>query len=411
MADETTTTWTELLREARGPLVEALRYKTVLLSEVQRDKNPRRWHGKQITIPIFLAPQQGAGAIREVASGNATATINAPQTVTTDQAVINTAVMAIAVSFTTQVLKQADGDENSWAQVIPTKMQRAEDAFKRAINEQMVGGSTATGGGALLAACTGANNNSTTVTVGTSANFYQLYPGRVVDVLTRSTGAAVGSSTGVSISDQSESGGTITVSVALTTSTNEGVYIQGSWGNAIQGLGQATATTGTFETIDKAAVPAWRGIDASPAATSDPSIGIFDRSERLAMQRAGRQPDFYLCDPGVVDKYTQGLTVQARWSGEEGTLASGWSGVRYRDKLLVPEYDMPLGTAYGITLEDCAIYTLDDGPDWDDYTGSIFQRSQSTRTLPVEAWLVWMLQFGFSNCNSFVKVGSLNRAA
>ena len=127
------------------------------------------------------------------------------------------------------------------------------------------------------------------------------------------------------------------------------------------------------------------------------------------MQQSGRQPDFYLADPAVIDKYTQVLTVQARWSGEAGTLASGWTGVRYRDKLLVPEFDMPNSLAYGVSLEDCAIYTLDDGPDWDDYTGSIFQRF-ANRSLPLEAWLIWMLQFGFHNCNGFVKVGNLNRA-
>lgn len=327
----------------------------------------------------------------------------------TDQAVINSAIMAIAVSFTTQVLKQADGDENSWAQVIPTKMQRAEDAFKRIINEQMVGGSTATGGGALLASVTSGNNNSTTVAVGTSANFYQLYPGRVIDVLTRSTGSAVASGSGVSVVSVNESAGTMVVSTALTTSTNEGVYIQGTYGNSLSGLGHATATSGTFQGIDKAAVPAWQGVDASPAATTDPSISVFDKAERKTMQVSGRSPDWYLADPAVVDKYTQGLTTQARWAGEEGTLQSGWTGVRYRNKLIIPEFDMPAATAYGVSLEDCAIYTLDDGPDWDDYTGSIFQRF-GTRALPLEAWLVWMLQFGFHNCNGMVKIGSLNRA-
>jgi hypothetical protein len=128
------------------------------------------------------------------------------------------------------------------------------------------------------------------------------------------------------------------------------------------------------------------------------------------MQRAGRTPAFYLTDPAVVDKYTQGLTVQARWAGEEGTLESGWTGVRYRNKLLIPEFDMPASTSYGIAIEDCAIYTLDDGPDWDDHTGSMFQRF-GTRALPLEAWLVWMLQFGFHSCNGFVKIGSLNQAA
>ncbi len=404
MADETTTTWADLLREARGPLVEALRYKTVLLSEVQRDKNPRHWHGKQITVPLFLAPQQGTSMITE--SG----TLTSPVVVETDQAVINSAIVSVAVSFSTQVLRQADGDENSWAQVIPTKMQRAEEAFKRVINEQMVGGGTAAGEGALLAAVTATNNNSTTVTVGVSANFYQLYAGRIVDVLTRSSGTPVTSGAGRKITSQSESAGTIVVDVAITTTSTEGVYIQGSYGNALFGLGHAVATTGTFESINKATVPAWQGTDVSPSATSDPSISLFDKAERKVMQKAGSELRFFIADPAVVDKYTQGLTVQARWAGEEGQLASGWSGVRYRQKLIVPEFDMPPGVAYGVApAEDCALYTLDDGPDWDDYTGSLFQRF-GTRSLPVECWLIWMLQFGFHRCNGFVKIGNLSRA-
>lgn len=409
MADETTTTWTDLLREARGPLVEALKYSTVLLSEIERDKSPRRWHGKQVTVPIFLSPQQGTGNLAASGSGESSATLNASVVSDTEQAVINTAVLAIAVSFSTQVMKQADGDENSWAQVLPTKMQRAEDAFRRVINEEMCGGSLATGGSALLAAVTATNNNSTTVAVGTSANFYQLYPGRVIDVLTRSTGAAVTSGAGRKITAYDESAGTITVDVAITTTNTEGIYIQGSYGNAVQGLGMAVATTGTFEGINKANVDAWKGTDVSPAAATDPSISILDKAERKAMQRAGGTPNFYLADPSVVDKYSQGLTVQTRWAGERGTLESGWSGVRYRDKLLVPEFDMPAQTIYGIALDDLALYTLDDGPDWDDYTGSILQRF-GTRSLPLEAWLVWMAQLGFHRCNSFVKIGNMNQA-
>lgn len=398
MADETTTTWADLLREAKGPLVEALRYKTVLLSEVQRDKNPRRWHGKQVTIPIFLAPQQGTGMITQ------TGTLNSPIVVETEQAVINSAIIAVAVSFSTQVMRQADGDENSWAEVVPTKMERAEEVFSRVINEQMVGSSDA-----LLAAVTATNNNSTTVAVGTSANFYQLYPNRVVDVLTRSNGTPVTSGQGRKIVTTNATAGTITVDTAITTTNTEGIYIQGSYGNALQGVGSAVATTGNFEGINKANVQAWQGTDASPSAATDPTIAIFDKAERLAMQNSGSTPNFYLADPAVVDKYSQGLTVQARWAGEEGSLESGWTGIRYRNKLLVPEFDMPISTAYGISLSDMAIFTLDDGPDWDDHTGSIFQRF-GTRALPLEAWLVWMLQLGFQRCNSFVKIANLNRA-
>jgi len=197
---------------------------------------------------------------------------------------------------------------------------------------------------------------------------------------------------------------------SFATATTDGIYIQGSWGTAIAGLQQAVATTGQFQSLDKSSVDAWRGTDASPAALTDPTLAVLDGAERKVIGRSGRSPDFYLGDPAVVDKYTQGLTVQARWAGEEGELKSGWTGVRYRNKLLVPDYDHPLSQLTGIQLEDMTIYTLQEGPDWDDYTGNVLQRF-TQRTLPVEAWLVWYLQLGFQACNALVKVGNLTRAS
>jgi hypothetical protein len=413
IADETTTSWADLLREAKGPLVEALKYKTVLLSELKRDKNARRWHGKQITVPIFLAPDQGTGSISEVG------TLNLPAQIQTEQAVINTGIVAHSVSFSTQVLNQAAGDENSWAEVLPTKMQRAEDSFGRTINEMMMSNSAGTNNG-LLAAVSGATaaggGASQAIAVGTTANFYQLYPGRFVDVRTRASGVFVSGATArVKIIAYDETAGTVTVqyedgsNTSFATGTTDGLYITGSYGTSISGFGAAVATTGTFEGINKANVWAWQGVDASPGTATDPSIAVFDTAERKTYQKSGRLPQFWLADPAVVDKYTQGLTVQARWAGESGQLESGWTGVRYRNKLIVPDFDMPSNTAYGPQLEDMAIYTLDEGPDWDDHTGSVFQRF-STRSLPLEAWLVWMLQVGYQACNALAKIGNLNKA-
>lgn len=396
MADENTTTWANLLREMKGPLVEALKWKTVLLAEIKRDTNPRRWAGKQVTIPIILAPQQGTTMITE------TGQLTSPIVHDDVQANVRSAIISIAVSFSTQVIEQAKVDDTSWAQVVPLKMRMAEEAFSRVINEQLCGDGTA-----LLAAFT-AGATSATQTVGTSANFYQLYPGRYVDLLTRSNGAVVNA--GVKIASTNPSAGTVTFNSSVTMTTNEGIYIQGSYGNAMAGWGAAVATSGTFQGINKATYQQWQGTDATPSAASDPTLAVFDKAERSALQNSGEAPDFYIMDPAVVDKYTQGLSVQARWAGDETKLQSGFTGVSYRNKALIPEFDMPSSTAYGINTSDAAIFTLTEGPDWDDRTGSVFQRF-GTRSLPVEAWLIWMLQLGFLRCNSQVKIGSLNRAA
>ena len=57
-----------------------------------------------------------------------------------------------------------------------TKMDMAREGLERVLCEQMAGDGTA-----LLAAITG-SSSSTTITVGTGANFYWLYPERIVDI-------------------------------------------------------------------------------------------------------------------------------------------------------------------------------------------------------------------------------------
>lgn len=403
MADETTGTFVDLLREYRGPLVENLRWKTVLMSELERDTSPENWHGKQVTVPLILAPHQGFGMITE------TSQVAAAQVIETEQAVITSAIAEFSVSFSTKLIEASrNTSDTSWAKAVPLKMRMAEETFSRNLNEQMCGS-----GDGKIATLTANSAASTTVTVGTSANFYQLYPGRRIDFRVIATGADIASGNGTSrkVVTTSPSAGTLVIDQAITASqTVDAIYIENSYGNAIAGIGAATATTGTFQGINKATVQGWQGIDASPAAATDLSLAVLDKAERDYLTRAGVYggPDFYIGDPAVIDKYQQTLTVQARWDGTEGTLETGWTGVKYRNKLLIWEPDMPASTLYGITKEDIKIYTLDDGPDWDDKTGDILQRF--TRALPVEAWLVWMLQLGFHRCITQVKIGNLNRA-
>lgn len=429
MADELTTTWQNLLREMRGPLVEAMRWKTVLLSEVKRDKNPKLWNGKQITIPVILAPQQGSVMTTEAG------TLPLAQTIDDVQANIQTAIVEHTISFSTQLIRQSKNtSDTSWAAVMPTKMRMAEDAISRIMNEQMCGSGT----GLLASITTGAT--SLTQQVGVAANFYQLYANRVVDVRTQASGADAGQGLARKIaSNTPASPGQVVFSTTATVTSGgsgsvvatgvntEGIYIQntgpgvatwaapatgtGAVGQAMGGLGGAAAGSGTtFQGLSKTTVVQWRGTDgrAGSVAVVDPTLSVFDAAERQAMIYSGTLPDFYLSDPFVVDKYTQGITVQAQWSGSEGTLASGWTGVKYRNKVIVPEYDIAPQTVYGINREDNALYALDDGPAWDDMQGNMFQRF--ARALPVEAWLVWFVQFGFTRCNTLVRIQNLSQA-
>lgn len=397
MADETFASIQNLVRDQKGPLVEALQWSTVMLSEIEREGGEEFFDGEKVKIPIILAPLQG-GSIGTTESG----ILPDPRRISHNKVRVDTGIASMTVSFTTKAdLAAARRGDNSWIALIPDKMEMAEEGLRRNINEALCGN-----GDALIAAITANTGPSTSVTVGTSANFYQLYGERVLDILTRATGAPV--QLGVKVVDYNESAGTVTLDTSVTVTTAEGLYIPNSYGNAIAGIMQAVATTGTFQELDKATTWAWRGVDASPSAASDPSLAIMDRAERLSAQRAGKTPQFYIADPAVIDRFTQGLTLQARWAGDDGMLESGWEGVRYRNKVIVREYDLPPGTAIGVTPDDIKIYSREEGPDWDDLD-TLFKRF--ARALPFEAWLVWHLQLGFRRCITQTKVGSLNRAA
>lgn len=398
MADESVATLTNLLRDQRGPLVEALRWGNVFMAEIERETSEESFDGLQVKVPIITAPAQGTGF------GTEAGILNAARELRHGRVLIDTGIVNHTVGFTSKaVLAASKVGDTGWIDIVPTRMRMAEEALKRTINESFLGA-----GDALIAAVTSAGSATTTVTVGTNANFYALYADRIVDVLNRTTGATV--SLGRRVTDVDETAGTVTVDVAITTATTDGLFYEGSFGNAIAGMGAATATTGTFQSLDKAAAGNswWKGTDATPAAASDLSIGILDRAERKAYQRSGSKPKFYVADPAVLDKFTQGMTVQARWDGEKRMLDTGWSGVEYLDKRLIKEFDMPGQTVYGVFPEDIRVYTRDEGPDWDEKDG-MFKRF--ARALPYEAWLIWHLQLGFHRCNSAVKIGSLNRAA
>lgn len=397
MADEQVSTFTDLLRDAKGPLVEALQWSTPLFSELMKDTSPEIYDGQNFRMGIILAPQQGTGMISE------TGLLNTPQLLEKTKTLIDVGIVTIPISFTTKLMKITDNPENAWADAVEDRMRMAEDAFKRVINEQWCGA-----GDALLASFT-AGATSATQTVGTSANFYELYEGRVVDVLTRSNGTPVASGSAIKIIALDDVNGTVTFNASITVTTNEGIYIQGSYGNALSGFGNATSTSGTFQQVARGTYGQWKGTDVSPAAVTDPTLSIMDKAERVAARRSGVTPNFYIGDPAVIDKFQQGLTVQARWAGDDGMLESGWEGVKYRSKVLVREFDAPSRTLYGVYKDDVKILALDQGPDWDEEDGGMFRRFN--RSLVLEAWLVWMLQLGFKRCSSQVKIGNLTQAA
>jgi len=398
MTAETTTSLSNFLTDMIAPLQENFPHRTVLLDELKRNTRRSNFRGLQVRVPLLLTIKQGTGGLAQ------TGTVNVARQLDDRAAFITMARVAHAIELSLDLMQAVERKDFVYAgDALKLHMDQAEIAMSRTENEMLWG----TGDG-LLAAITAAGTTTTTVTVGTAANFYQLYPGRIIDVLTRSNGATV--SLARQIVSNNPTAGTLVVDAAISTATTDGLYIEGTYGNAIQGIRQVFSTTGTFEGIDRATTPQWRGIEGrgtSPAA-ADLSIAIMDGAYRRVMQESGKTPDFYVGDPAAIDKFSQSLVAQFRWQPKERRLATGWEGIDYRGVPLIPEFDAPVGEVIGVNKSAMTFYGFAQGPDWDDMTGSRFQRF--SRTLPVEAWLVDFVQLGIHQPNALVRVPALNQA-
>jgi len=363
-----------------------------------------RFSGKWVRIPIELSPIQGTGGVGEGG------TVNTPHTVNTTEAHVLMAriVHPISISLDAQYASRSNfannGDAAEVADAIEFRMRGAERIMPRVLNEMFW-----TNGDGLLAAFT-AGATSATQTIGTSANFYQHYVGRIVDVLTRSNGTPVTNGAGRTIVSTAPAAGTVTFDLSITVTTNEGIYIEGSYGVATQGFGQATSPTGTFESIDHAAVPGWQAVDGrgGDTTTQDLSQPILDGMERRVGNN-GEGPAFYLGDIAAIDRFGQTLISQSQWAGNAGELATGWKGIMYRDKVLVGDRDAKVGRIIGVDPDAITLYSYTDGPSWIDDTGSMFMRF--SRKLPKEAWLADFIQPAWSRTNTTVFADNLQLAA
>ncbi len=390
----------------KGVLVENFPKYSVLLDELRRDTNRKNFSGSQVRVPILLNPNQGGHGISE------TGTVNTPKAINSTQAHVTMTRVIHPISFSPDVMQASKSDITAFAEASRLRMQQAEVALGRMENEMVHGVGTG-----LLAQVNTAASSATLTVAGpgsqtATANFYQLYINRYVDIANRTTGTAETSGASRYITAVSVTDSTITLDSAVTVTTSDGVYIMGSFGNAIQGLQQIYATSGTFENISKTTVVGWQGTDGRGGDTSsaDLSISILDGAERRVKGAAGTTPDFYVGDPAVIDKFGQTLLSVSRWSGDKSQLDTGWEGIAYRTKTLVPDFDHKAGAVTGIHKPSLQMYGYNAGPDWDDLDGSILKRI-GTRALPVEAWLVDYVQLGALRCNTTVSLANLNAAS
>jgi hypothetical protein len=426
------TNWQNYLFELQGKVQEVFPTEHVLLAELSgvgdptsvgrftrdMDGNREVFTGKKFRHPIVLAELPAGGAVSE--SG----TWNVPIPQDTTEATGN--LTRQLQPFDLSVDVERDSMDNSARSAVAMLTKQARQSLATLENDQM------NGSGAQLADITD-SATSLTITVAevgggtpvaTSSIWNRLLPGRVVDVLTKSNGADPGQGKRRKIASVARSTGVVTFSTTQQASdggsgnivhaSTEGIYITGSYGNACAGLEDIAAVTGTFEAIDKAAVPQWQGTDGRAGVTTTAALSdqILDSAVSEGRRAGLGKWDFGIGDPRVIDLYKQGKYAQVRYDPQVQTLKSGFSGIVYDGAdAPIPLVKEPRHRMNRIKLIDKAslqLYGDQKGPAFLDDDGAMFRRF--SRTLVKEADLLDRMQLAALRCNTLVFVNNLDVA-
>lgn len=426
MADITTVNLDDLLYNLRGPLQKNYRKQHVLLAELKRvAANESFDGGDEVRIPVILNSLQGGG------NPGQSGTINRPQNFNTTRALFNLQNVVFPIGLTLDA--EEDSMDNSAAEAVGLAVAEARNGLAEIVNDEMNATGAAGEIGGQLATVTGGSSPGLTVSVSaTATTFDRLYPGRVCDVLTRATGADAGQGLRRRIASIDEAAGTVTFATAqtaadggsgnITFSANSGIYVTGVYttaaNNALHSLHQIASASGTFESIDRAAVAGWKAVDGRGGVTSAEvlSDSLMDGAVRRGRRNGGFAWSFAMAEPAVIDAYKQSKYGLTRIDPKLKTLPGGFAGIEYVHAngtiALVAEDRFERGKCVLIPAEDLAVYhgrKHAGGPEFVQDDGAMWRRFD--RALPKEAWLRDKIQLAAKRCNRVVFMGNLSEAA
>lgn len=379
------------------------------IAELSGDRET--FHGSKVRFPLQLNDVPSGGFIAEGATWNAAAPID------TNAAIANLVSVIQPIALTLELARDAENGQ--------TAAMSAIEMYTRSAYRQVAWlENTAlhrNGDGLLCNVSAGTGSGTLVVYVTAStAPWDLLQPGRVFDVLTRTTGADPGNGKRRKIDVVDRAAGTVTFKTAavasdggsgnITATTTEGIYLTGSYNNAMAGLTQATATTGTFENIDKAAVAQWQGVAiTASAALSD---NILDDAVYKGRSNGASQYDFGVAHPKVIDLYKASKQSQVRYDSQDVLLKSGIKGITYQGG----DKPFPLIKDLGAVRQTCRLIVKDVLQLYGDAVGPEFIQDDGAmwrmfnRATIKEADLMDRVQLGVKNCNQLVNITSVTEA-
>lgn len=370
------------------------------------------YHGKQVSIPIQLNEVPGGAGVGE----GSTFPANSP--FDTNKATLNLVENVQSFGISLPLDRDSRNGSTSAMSAVEAYTNSAYRGLARIENDFLNG----TGDSLLVKVNSSTGSGSLIVDVGTTnVPWDQLTPGRVVTIATRSNGADPGSGKRRKIASIQKTAGTVTFATAavasdggsgnITFSSSEGIYIDSSYGHAVQGIGQAVSNSTTFEGIDQTAVAQWAAQDGTPATASILSDEILDNATYL-LRGAGADLTnvFGILHKKVVDPYKQGKMSQVLYNADADMvqMRSGTRAITYTGSDAPIPLITDLSAARGVArlVDQTAVQLYGDGvgPGFIDDDGNTFRFT--SRAAIKEAWLYDRWQFGVKNASRLCTIGN-----
>lgn len=356
-----------------GPVRELLNNASVVLSRAEGVT--RKFSGRRLVIPVHLSRNTGLGARAERGD------LPTAGAQGYEDAFFKPSYQYGRIDISGPAIKASREDRGSFIRAVDSEMRGLSKDLRQSVSRQIF-----RNGDGELTAC-GTTSASTTVNV-TSTKYLEV--GMVVDIIDQSTDAAITNGDSVSVVTVPSST-TFTVGTAVTTTADEIVVLEDTYGKDVWGLEamvsqsnppNASAMTNYGE-LDRSSVTKWQCADPTTAASSG-VVALTEMQSTLDTVdiESGADTGLIVTSHAVKAKYGALLTSLKRFpAGGEITLDGGYKALEFNGIPLVADKDLQTISS-GATCErmyflDMSTFFMADMGDWDwmDQDGAILARS------------------------------------
>lgn len=401
MATQNLTTADAILKDLYvGPIIEQLNYKTYMIDKIEReDPSTVQFAGRRAIVPVHKSRNRGRGS-RGDAGALPTAGVQG-----WEDAIINVKQHYQGIELSDLAIESTKSNEGAFVSLLDGEVKGAANDMRKDINRQVFGDGTG-----LLA--TVAATLTTTLGPITVDSIQYLHIGDPVDLLRITDGNALGSgSASNSVAALSASGKTVTLNtvVAGTIPVTTGIYVEGNYGQEMDGLKNIVSTSRTLHSINSATAgnEFWNGNvrnvgtqAASPQVAGESSFELI--SDDVGQTGQG-ETSVYITTRGIRRRLADTFQSQKRFTNKEAvSVHGGYSAIMVSsgqgEVPVVIDDDCPKGNVFAIDTSALRWFQLA-SPGWmerDD--GGIFHlkdgATAGSKVASYQAWMRWYSALG-----------------